>query len=417
MKPLPFLPPALALLIAGLWIGGQRRSIATLDQQSDLLEKHIAAAQATGETNEAAQDKSGQAGGTTPRKTLIDRKQAALLCAEMWEGGNYNRASMRFHEQLRTLTPDELCALLKECQSLDLREDFGMLESAILLHLVEKAPEMALKNFFDLRDHPQSMIGLRLSKALAAWAKQDAAAATTWFDQQIAAGLLDSKSLDGKNPTRVQFERSLLEVLFLADSQAAAQRLANLSLDQRKEVLSGMRYDVLEEKDQINLANLARQQLPQKDQAEVIARGISNTIIDDYSKITAGMNRIQASPTERAACIDRAVTVSFNMLSFQRQITPEDVEKVRAWTRSDAPEATDRATGIALANAVNAKNYKRFSEFADLAEQYHQAGGGDEVILPLLEKGLVKENKERARKLAERISDEKRRNEFLKKLN
>jgi len=405
-------------VIAGLWVGSQRRSIAILDEQNERLEKHIAAAKATGGTEDSAQGKSGPAGGTAGDKKPIDWKKAVLLMAETWEGGkgvSDNRATMRFHEQLRTLTPDELCALLKEHQTLDLRDDFGLLESAILFHLVQKAPEMALKNFFDLRDHPQG--GLQLSRALAAWAKQDAAAATAWFDQQIAAGLLDSKSLDGKSPTRVQFERSLLEVLFLADSQAAAQRLANLSLDQRKEVLSGMRYDVLEEKDQMNLANLARQQLPQKDQAEVIAHGISNTIIGDYSKITASMNRIQASPTERAACIDRAVTVSFNMLSFQRQITPEDVEKVRAWTRSDAPEATDRATGIALANAVNAKNYKRFSEFADLAEQYHQAGGGDEVILPLLEKGLVKENKARARKLAERISDEKRRNEFLKKLN
>jgi hypothetical protein len=417
MKPLHFFPPAIALVIAGLWIGSLRRSIAISDEQNERLEKHIAVARATDGTEETVQGESGVAGSTAGDKKPIDWKKAVLLMAETWEGVDDNRATMRFHEQLRTLTPDELCALLKECQSLDLREDFGLLESAILLHLVEKAPEMALKNFFDLRDHPLSMVGWRLSKALAAWAKQDAAAATTWFDQQIAAGLLDSKSLDGKNPTRVQFERSLLEVLFLADSQTAAHRLANLSLDQRKEVLSGMRYDVLEEKDQINLANLARQQLPQKDQAEVIARGISNTIIDDYSKITAGMNRIQASPTERAACIDRAVTANFNMLSFQRQITPEDVEKVRAWTRSDAPEATDRATGIALANAVNAKNYKRFSEFADLAEQYHQAGGGDEVILPLLEKGLATENKARARKLAERISDEKRRNDFLKKLN
>jgi hypothetical protein len=417
MKPLHFLPPAIALVIAGLWVGSQRRSIATLDEQSDLLEKHIAAARATGGTEDSSHGESGAAGSTAGDKKPINWKQAVLLMAETWEGVSDNRATMRFHEQLRTLTPDELCSLLKELPALDLQDDFGRLESAILLHLVEKAPEMALKNFFDLRDHPNSMVRWRLSHALAAWAKKDTAGATAWLDQQIAAGALDSKSLDGKSPARVQFERALLEVLLSADSRTAAHRLANLSQNQCKEVLSAIRYYDLGEKDQMALANLTRQQLSEKDQAEVIAQALSDSSTDDYSKITACMNRIQASPTERAACIDRAVECRFNMLSFQRKITPEDVEKVRAWTRSEAPEATDRATGIALANAVNAKNYKRFSEFADLAEQYHQAGGGDEVILPLLERGVVKENKERARKLAERIWDEKRRNDFLKKLN
>jgi len=417
MKPLHFLPPVAALLIAGLWIGVQRRSIATLDQQSDLLEKDIAAARATGETDEVAQEKPGQAGRTTPSKTPIDWKQAASLFAEMWEGVNDNRALMHFHEQLRILTPDELCSLLKELQALDPRDNFGMMASAILLDLVEKAPEMALKNFFDLRDHPQSVVGLRLSQALAAWTKQDAAGATAWLDQQIAAGALDSKSLDGKSPPRVQFEKALLEVLLSADSQAAARRLANLSQDQCKEVLSRMRYDDFEEKDQMALANLTRQQLSGKDQAEVLAQAVSNSITDDYSKITACMNRIEASPTERAACIDSVVRLRFNMLSHQRRITPEDVEKVRAWTGAVAPQATDRATGLALASALNSKNYKRFSEFADLAEQYHEAGGGDEILIPLLESWGAKENQERARKLAERLSDERRRNDLLKKLN
>jgi hypothetical protein len=106
------------------------------------------------------------------------------------------------------------------------------------------------------------------------------------------------------------------------------------------------------------------------------------------------------------------------MISDQRKITLEDVEKLRTWTRTEAPESTDRATGKALASVLNwGSNQMEFSELAGLAEQCHQAGSGDEVIIPLLENWSARKNKEQARKLAERISDEKRRGELLKKLN
>src|SRR5688572_22008908 len=111
MKPLHFFPPAIALVIAGLWIGSLRRSIAISDEQNDLLEKHIAAAQATGGTKDSSQGESGAAGSTAGDKKPINWKQAILLMAETWEGVDDNRATMRFHEQLRALTPDELCAL------------------------------------------------------------------------------------------------------------------------------------------------------------------------------------------------------------------------------------------------------------------------------------------------------------------
>jgi len=423
MKPLNFLPPAIALVIAGLWVGSQRRSIAILDEQNERLEKHIAAAKATGGTEDSAQGKSGTAGDTTPRKTPIDWKQAASLFAEMRRGGTGdNRAMIRLHLQLMDLTPDELSAALAEIQTLGLPEEARMmLESAIIGQLVEKAPEMALKSFFDRRNEQQSMMGWQLSHALAAWAKKDATSAMAWFDQQIAAGAFDSKSLDGKNRIRTQFEGALLGALLSADPTAVAHRLADLPQDQRNNTLGQLSYGDLEEKDQPAFAKLVREQLPEKDQAKAIARAVSVSPVvgpNNYSKVSDYLNRIEASPAECVACIDTAADSSFRMISDQRKITAEDVEKLRTWIRSEAPEETDRATGKALASVMNwGGNQMKFSDLADLAEQYHQAGSGDEVLIPLLESWGARQNKEQARKLAERISDEKRRNEFLKKLN
>ncbi|HEY8962799.1 MAG TPA: hypothetical protein VIM57_11405 [Luteolibacter sp.] len=419
MKPLHFLPPAVALLLAGLWIGGQRRSIATLDEESDLLEKHLVAARSATGTEETGREKSGPVGGTAPGKTPINWKQAASLFTEMRRGGVHDmRTMVRFQQQLMALTPDELNAALKEIQALGLPEETRMmLESSILGQLTEKAPEMALKSFFNERDDQRGVMGWQLSRALAAWAKKDVVAATAWFDQQIAAGAFESKSLDGKSRTRMQFEGSMLGVLLSSDPEAAARRLENLPQDQRKDVLVGMLPDEIKEKDQTAFAKLIREQLPEKDRIEAIAQAARIDTPDDYSKATGYMKRIEASTAERNACIDEAADSSFSRISYQRKITPEDVEKLRAWTGSVAPEATDRATGKALASALNGRNKQGFFELADLAEQYHQAGGGDEVIIPLLESWGARKNKERARKLAEGVADEKRRNEFLKEFN
>jgi ABC-type transporter MlaC component len=414
MKPLHFLPPAIALVIAGLWVDSQRRSIATLDEQSDLLAKHIAAARAT---EASSHGESGVAGSTAGDKKPINWKHAASLVAEMRHGGiGDNRAMMRFERQLMALTPDELSAALQEIQTLGLPgETRTMLESSLLNRLFEKDSEMALKRFFNRWDDQQGMIGWQLSRALATWIKKDVAGVTTWLDQQIAAGAFDSKALDGKNRTRMRFEGTLLGALLSSDPEAAARRLENLPQNQRKEILAEMRHEEIKEKDQMAFAKLVRQQLSEKDQAEAIAQVAQVNSPDAYSKVTDYLQRIGASPAERVACIDAAANSSFRMISNQRKITAEDVDKLRAWASSEAPEAVDRATGNDLASATYWNNQK-FSDLADLAEQYHQAGGGDEVIIPLLRRWSGG-NKERARKLAERISNEKRRNDFLQELN
>ena len=43
MKAQSLIPPVLAMVVAGVWLGSQRRTIAVLEDESAVLKKHIAA--------------------------------------------------------------------------------------------------------------------------------------------------------------------------------------------------------------------------------------------------------------------------------------------------------------------------------------------------------------------------------------
>jgi len=163
-------------------------------------------------------------------------------------------------------------------------------------------------------------------------------------------------------------------------------------------------------------AELVRKQLPQEDQAKAIANAAPVNFAGDYEKITHYMNQISATSAERDVCVEQAGSNLVMYLSFQRKLKQEDFDRLREWAAKESPAMSDRTTGKALSNVLN-NNKLEFSEAADMALHYQENGGGDEVLLPLLQNRMAQQNKETARKLAERISDEKRREEILKKLN
>jgi hypothetical protein len=256
---------------------------------------------------------------------------------------------------------------------------------------------------------------------MAKWAKKDPAAATAWFDQQIAAGVFDSKSLDGKSRYRMQFEGALIGVLLSSNPEAAALRLAALPDDQRRDVLHYYAANSLKQEAQLAYAHLVRQQLPENEQTQTLANFVPRLVYrgDGYSTVSGYMDRIEASPAERRACIEKAAESQFFQLSYQRRITQDDIGKLREWTNAQSPDLTDRATGKALASTFQSESSKtKFSELAALAVHYHDTSGSDEVFVPLLETWRARnnENKEQARALAERITDEKRRTKILKRL-
>jgi hypothetical protein len=159
--------------------------------------------------------------------------------------------------------------------------------------------------------------------------------------------------------------------------------------------------------------------LPEKDGQKCIASLVSGKVYnsDDYSALTECMNRIEATSEERAACVEKTADSRF-LVSDQKKITRDDIEKLREWAKSQSPEVADRATGMALANSLRRDGKMEYSDIAALAVEYHNASGSDDVLVPLLKdwQSRQDENKEQARALAGKISNEEVRHEILRQL-
>jgi hypothetical protein len=418
LKPTSVIPPVVALVIAGGWIGSQRQSITTLEKEIEVLRKHIAArASGAGENSQHAKPTSP--GKSAKDKQPLDWKKIASQFAETQRSGGIGdmRTMMRFQQRLQAMTQEELVAALDEIAALDLpAESRAMLEQMLIGPLVQKDPELALTRFIDRIQDQQSGVAWQLSSALQEWAKKDPAKASAWFDRQIAAGKFDSKSLDGKSRLREQFEGGLINVLLASDLNAADRRLGAIPEDQRSEVMSQFQFQQLKDEDQLAFAKLIRGQVPENQQADTLAQQASRMVSSGgYSKVTEYLDRIEATPTERAACAEEVAESKLRNYD-SKKITREDLDSMREWVGGQAPESLGRITGKVLGNALQGRNKMEFSEAADLAVQYNQTSGNDEVLASFLESWPARENKEQARGLADKIADEKRREQILKRL-
>ena len=413
------IPPAVALVVAGAWLASQRHAISTFENESTVLEKHIAAARSASAADPARAKPAGPAKAAKAKEPM-DWEKIAAQFVEMQQSGGMGdmRTIIRLQQRLQTMTQQEIVAALDEIASLGLAENSrSMLEQMLIGPLVEKDPEFALRHFTDRLQEPGSMIGWHLSDAMREWAKKDPAKATAWFDQQIAAGKFDSKSLDGKSRSRNQFEGALVNILLASDPDAAARRLGAMAEDQRAEVLGQGSFQQLKEENQLAFATLVRGQVPENEQSKILAQHASRLVDDDgYAKVTGFMDRIAATPAERKACVEQAVESRIQTISYQKKITLADLDAMREWTKVQAPDSTDSLTGKALANSLQGGGKMDFAAASELALHYQEISGNDDVLASFLDDWPAHRNKEQARVLAAKISDDKRREEILTKL-
>jgi hypothetical protein len=419
LKATLLIPPAIALAIAVVWLGSQHRSISTLERQSFVLRQAIAK-HSSGSAIDSPQARTTAGAKTAKDKQPIDWKQVAARVTDRNRSGNMGdmREMIRFQQRLLEMSKEELVAALDEIATLDLPDETrNLLEQMILGPIAEKDPEFALTRFIDRVQEQNMGFSWQLSDALRRWSEKDPSAAVAWFDKQIAAGKFDSKSLDGKSQARIQFEGGLIRVLLGSDPDAAGRRLAALPEDQRGEVLSRYSFEPVKEEDQAAFAKLVRDQMSEKSRAAPLAKQASLLVSKDgYSEVTAYLDRIQATPVERAACVEEAALTKIQRFTHEKKITREDLDAMREWVGTQAPETTGRVTGEALSRALDSRHKMEFAEAAELAVQYHEAAGNDDVLYSFLEGWPARQNKEEARVLAARISDVNRREEVLKNL-
>ena len=424
MNPGTVIAPIVVLIAGGIWLATQTASISRLESENADLGKRIAA-------KASRPEPIAPAAGEKPRRNTpgapaakakdpIDWKAVAARFSEMQSGGGITdmREMIRFQQRLQGMTTEELIAALDEIAGMDLPEPSRMmLEQTLIGPLIEKDPRLALNRYLDRIHDDRSPFGWTLSNALGEWAKKDPAAAASWFDGEIAAGRFDSKSLDGKSRARANFEGAFISTLLGSDPAAASQRLAALPEDQRGDVLEHHLFSNVKEKDQPAFAKLVRDQLPQKEQAEAIAKPAGQiAATGDYPKVTEYLDRIQATPEERATAVEKAAESRLANLGHAGKITTAQIDEMRTWATTQAPGSEDKTTGKALAQIAGFNDKTKYADAAKLAEHYHEASGSDEVLTHFLDGWAARSNKELARPLAEKIRDDKKREEILKKL-
>jgi hypothetical protein len=409
----------IAAVIVTAWLANGRSTITTLEEQSAVLRQRLAA-RSSGIVDASAPSRPDAPAKSVDEKKPIDWKELSARVLEMRQTGGMGdmRAMIRFQQQIQAMTRDELANALDEIATLDLPQDAAeMLEQMLIGPLCQKDPEFALTRYLDRLHDERGGLSWQLSTAMMEWSVKDPAAATAWFDNQIAAGKFDSKSLDGRSQPRMQFEGSLIGTLLSSDPAAASARLHSLPEDQRQDVLQHYTGNALKDEDQLAYATLVREELPESEQLDTLASMASRRAWNDgFTETDEFLERIKATPAERAASVQQVAQQKISRIASNKKVTRENIETLREWATTQAPDAVDAMTGKSLAQAVRGENTLPFVEASAMALEYHEASGNDEVLVSFLDPGIGQQNKEEARALAEQISDPTRREAALKKL-
>lgn len=423
MKPACFILPGLVLASGIAWLSTQAISLSKLKaENSQILEQiHRASRMGTQSPSEASSPDRGST-ATGKKKSALDWKVIAadLLAIDQQNSGD-PRPKIRIQQQILKLSAEEIAEALDQIEALDLTEEArNGLEYLLFGPLVQKNPQLALERFFDGADpDKREKNSWQLANALKAWADKDPAAATEWLDKRIADGVFDSKTLDGTSQIRLQFEGSFLASILSTDPAAMEKRLATFPPGQRRQLLSQYDFNHVKEKDQTSFAAIVRGQLPENEQAELLARPAAQLANNGYESAGAYLDRINATPKERAVAVLEVAEKRVIALGQIGKVDITELDQMRAWSESQSPGSANKATGKALAVFSGNGSFDQkasFNEALKLANHYLEQTGNDDVLVGFLEDRPAAENLESSRALAEKIQDPKRREEVLSRL-
>lgn len=166
MKFNPWMIPGLAIAGLGGWIGTQKHTSATLEEEITIITERIRQVQ----SGEAADITAGGDTGASsdPKEGKIDWKDIAGKMNQMESGGMQDmRVMMRMQRLLLDLSAEELSAQLDEIAALDIKDDARrQLQGMILGALTEKNPKLALQKCADAIGDEESGMYWQLGNAL-----------------------------------------------------------------------------------------------------------------------------------------------------------------------------------------------------------------------------------------------------------
>ena len=380
MKANPWILPGVAVLLTGAWIGLQRNTASELRREITVINERIHQARSIADAE--ARDGGGKKDKAKTDK--IDWKDLAGKMKDMRDGdGQDIRTMMRMQRLLMDLTAEELCTQLDEIAALDIEENVRkQLQGMIMGSLAEKDPKLALERFGkDLQDD-EFGVSWQMSHALGKWADKEPAAAAAWLDKRIAEGGMESKSLDGRNSSLVRFESSLVGALLKTDPAAATARVKALNEAQREQFFQQGFFFQLGKESEGTYAKLARETMPADKISGILADTARNLVRQGgFERVDGFIASSAATDGEKQTIVERVLKNKITD-SGDGKINTEEMDKARAWGKSQSPAVVDKATGEALANSLwQGADYNKASE---IVLKYNDAGSNDEVLVTFL---------------------------------
>ncbi|GAA5121487.1 hypothetical protein JIN84_00795 [Luteolibacter yonseiensis] len=393
MKLKSFLPPVIALVVAGGWLGFRRQVLSGIEKENSTYREKLRTHQ-SGTADDIASPKPA-----TPAEWKTLSSQALKY---NWTGFGGLALKKRFNAMSR----EELAASLDELS----KSNFGaeeILREMLVKALLEKDPGFALDLLTGKLPEDRSHF---LAEGMKNWALASPEAAAAWFDEQLEKGTFASKRLDGMSVLKHKMEPALISALLSSAPEMAVKRLSAINEEDRAKFLHPHAQEKLSEEKQIAFARMVRELLPAQSArnlinsqcAEVAAQG-------GYQAASDYFTRIGATPEEREACVEYCARRILYSRTWTAKINAGDVEELRAWVGSQAPSATDRATGGALAN-ISGNDY---TGAADLAAYFHEKTGSDEILISFIRNSEWLGHPSEARQLAGKIVDEESRKGML----
>jgi hypothetical protein len=295
----------------------------------------------------------------------------------------------------------------------------------MLDQLEKKNPEFAFSQYLAKRQNEDTS-PIKMGD-FDEWLARDPAAATTWYESQLATGVF-YKDLGGKSPIVLPFESAFIMSLLASDPAAAEQRMNNIPPELRGS-LGAYLWEVPKENGEA-FVDLLRKTMPMEEYMDILRNNslteynfsLSND--NDPKSVQKNLESLGVTPEERSTLMVQQFTELAQYRAMRdKGNTPsrEKFDEHRKWIQAIDPSSADWATGVALQSYLEKSKTTGAQDFVEkIAIDYHGSGAGDELLIPLIEgsaNGSVSFPKDRARVLATKISDDRLREELLQKLN
>lgn len=405
------IPATLALAIA--WLISQRLAMAKLEDGNATLSATLASTSVP-----ARLPASRKNVPTALDKKPVDWNEVARQLSE-YEGGGvvYLTAKLPLLDDFRAMSREELLAAFEEVAAANLdqyRQD--AVEMRLYQCLLSKDPPTALSKALE-RGYSKR------NELFGTWAEKDPAGAGAWLDGQIASAAWGGKSMDDGWNLRLGFEEELVLRLIATDPGAASLRMSALPETMRRHVFEQQGSRV-KTKDWAAFARVLHEQLPAGQRLPIlkfmVVWGDDTTLAEMHDFLAQS----EATAEERRVCVIAFAQGGefFPKVMLgpdpegrvdRRVATAGDFDSLRAWLRRDAPGLLEEASAAAFKSLLNDMSYQ---DVVELALHCHADGGGDEVLVAVVDSPYASRDLKLARSVAAKLSDPAKRQKVMKQL-